>query len=559
MYKSVLKKIVINIVGVVLACIPFFGVYPFGIAYFTAVYMENAGRLTTFFVILASMIFTIPILQGAKYGISMLLVVILIGLMEANGQITKKGTGAFLAGLGVFLMNLSDNLLSVSDTTLLIKSALEGIFIFSTSIIFMKCLEFFLEEKEKMTFEETRKYYGKNRLKEFSDSFQKLSNTFTGLQNSRELLTKYKGSSMDYEFSKELCYSGVSEGELRRNELYWENRLTENRMAIASQLREMSKIMQDAADDIFEIENMDSDISDKIKRRLRKMNIIVKKMLVMEKKDQRQEIHITMKIGKKGCMSTRDIGNALTGVCNKRMVPSENSKTIIGNEFSSVIFVEDTNFKILYGIAKKNKNNERISGDNFSVTHTQDGHFYMSLSDGMGTGILAHNESEIVIELLEQFLEAGFCKETAVKMINSTLVMRSENQVFSTIDISEIDLYSGVCEFLKIGASTTFIKREGWVESIQSTNLPIGMLLDVDLESSSKKLYSGDFIIMVTDGVLDGMVEENPEKVLCDIIMNVESKNPKELADKILQETLYYSGQQAQDDMTVIAAGIWEK
>ena len=58
-----------------------------------------------------------------------------------------------------------------------------------------------------------------------------------------------------------------------------------------------------------------------------------------------------------------------------------------------------------------------------------------------------------MVDLLEQFLEAGFTKETAVKMINSALVLRSDGKTFSTIDISSIDLYSGVCEFLKAGAA----------------------------------------------------------------------------------------------------------
>ena len=41
----------------------------------------------------------------------------------------------------------------------------------------------------------------------------------------------------------------------------------------------------------------------------------------------------------------------------------------------------------------------------------------------MGSGIAAYRESELVIDLLEQFLEAGFSKETAVRMINSALLV----------------------------------------------------------------------------------------------------------------------------------------
>lgn len=33
-------------------------------------------------------------------------------------------------------------------------------------------------------------------------------------------------------------------------------------------------------------------------------------------------------------------------------------------------------------------------------------------------------QSELVLDLLEQFLEAGFSKETAIRMINSSLVLQ---------------------------------------------------------------------------------------------------------------------------------------
>ena len=65
----------------------------------------------------------------------------------------------------------------------------------------------------------------------------------------------------------------------------------------------------------------------------------------------------------------------------------------------------------------------------------------MCLSDGMGSGSLACKESEMVIELVEKFLEAGFDVETAVRMMNSAMVMKGQEDLFSTVDISELDLY----------------------------------------------------------------------------------------------------------------------
>ena len=164
-----------------------------------------------------------------------------------------------------------------------------------------------------------------------------------------------------------------------------------------------------------------------------------------------------------------------------------------------------------------------------------------------------------MIELLEQFLEAGFCKETAIKLINSALVIRTDAQTFSTVDISAFDLYSGVCEFLKVGASTTFIKRDHWVEAITSTSLPMGVFHQLDFDSTNKKLYDGDFVIMVTDGVLDALPIEEQDTLIREIIMEADTNNPKELSRRILERAKEYNDNKARDDMTVLAIGIWKK
>ena len=65
-------------------------------------------------------------------------------------------------------------------------------------------------------------------------------------------------------------------------------------------------------------------------------------------------------------------------------------------------------------------------------------------------------------------MESGFSQETAAKMVNSALVLKGEEGMFSTVDICAVDLYTGICNFLKAGAASTFIKRDHWVESITS-------------------------------------------------------------------------------------------
>ena len=102
-------------------------------------------------------------------------------------------------------------------------------------------------------------------------------------------------------------------------------------------------------------------------------------------------------------------------------------------------------------------------------------------------------------------MESGFSQETAAKMVNSALVLKGQDGMFSTVDICAVDLYTGICNFLKAGAASTFIKRDHWVESITSESLAAGLVQQIDFETASRKLYHGDYLIMMTDGVLDAL------------------------------------------------------
>ena len=90
--------------------------------------------------------------------------------------------------------------------------------------------------------------------------------------------------------------------------------------------------------------------------------------------------------------------------------------------------------------------------------------------------------------------------------------MYKRQDLFSTVDISELDLYDGTCRFYKIGAAATFIRRNGIVECLISTSLPVGVSYKLDMEKSEKDLYNGDFLVMVSDGVLEYLHVPNPEE-----------------------------------------------
>ena len=77
----------------------------------------------------------------------------------------------------------------------------------------------------------------------------------------------------------------------------------------------------------------------------------------------------------------------LSKMSGSRMTPKVEGKTLITREFTVVRFVEEVNFKMLYGVAKVTNERETISGDNYMCTTEYNGQFFMCLSDGIGSGL----------------------------------------------------------------------------------------------------------------------------------------------------------------------------
>ena len=162
------------------------------------------------------------------------------------------------------------------------------------------------------------------------------------------------------------------------------------------------------------------------------------------------------------------------------------------------------------------------------------------------------------MELMEQFLNAGFDRESSIKMLHSVMLLKDGN-CFSTMDLAAVNLYTGECELLKVGAAATFLKRGDWVETVSSTSMPMGIIGEADYECTKKQLRPGDFLIMVSDGILDAFPGNHGEDRLQEILLQETTENASEMAADILEEVLKLRCRKAEDDMTVLVGGLWRR
>lgn len=286
--------------------------------------------------------------------------------------------------------------------------------------------------------------------------------------------------------------------------------------------------------------------------------IVIREVNVLKNKTGKNEIVVLAKTLGKGCVSERKIRKIVSDVLGCGYYSDHNNRLVVNDESQQYVYHQENRFRFLYGVARECKDKGDFNGDNFMVSNLACGKVVAAIADGCGSGKRAFIESRMVIELMENCIDAGFEERTAIDFINSAYINGGGRGNPVTMDMSVVDCQSGIMHCIKLGAVSTFIKRDGWVEIIKSSTLPMGVLEQVDYDCTDKKLYDGDYVIMISDGVLDNLPCVNKEEKLVEIINAVKMKKPKAIAEEILKASMGYNNEKAFDDCTVLVFGVFD-
>ncbi len=339
---------------------------------------------------------------------------------------------------------------------------------------------------------------------------------------------------------------------------YVRRRAEEGRTAVVTQLKVVSELLKEYSDELYETTMGDGRIEEAVAEALHRHGIYAEQIAVMKRKGRGVCVRMQAYCKNGRCIPVRRAIQCLGVLFGCAMEATGDSERFIGETMGEFTFEEEPGYMILTGVARATKKDEVLSGDSFSFLYPDSGETVLLLSDGMGSGEAASRDSEAVIGLLEQFLVAGFDEKTAIRLINSVLLLRTEGKSYSTVDISVINPYGGTCEFIKLGASGTYIKRENWVERVESATLPVGMFGEADYDTKEKKLYDGDYIIMTSDGVPDAL-GEHLDEVLFAAGKKLTDRTPQGVAGEVLKAALELCEYKPKDDMTVLVAELVKK
>jgi len=187
-----------------------------------------------------------------------------------------------------------------------------------------------------------------------------------------------------------------------------------------------------------------------------------------------------------------------------------------------------------------------MCGDACEVMDERPGSRVVLLSDGMGTGCRAAVDAAMTCDLMRRLLSAGFGESSAVELVNSAMQISSGDETLATLDCARVDLYSGMLTLSKAGAASTYLLRDGSVETIAIDSLPLGIMERADWGSSTVQLQPDDMVVMVSDGAAGQDDAWLRERLAENVIRDVHR-----LARDILALSAAHCGQE-DDDITVI-------
>lgn len=320
--------------------------------------------------------------------------------------------------------------------------------------------------------------------------------------------------------------------------LKWQKKLEDARIITGRQLKGVARVVADLGREMDTGFRFLPAVEEKVIRALDAVNVRAKEVCA-----ERVVGGVTVGVKLKADAAVScNIERVLSSACGMPMQKTSETVSEKG-AYRTLLFEQAHKYCAHTAVASVAKG--EVSGDSHIYGMLKDGRYLMMLCDGMGSGEKARRESAATISLVENFFRAGFDDAVIFDTINKILMLRGNEDVFSTVDLCVLDLKTGEAKFTKIGSECAYILSREGIATINPGALPIGIIDDVAPLCTQRKLIAGDMVIMMSDGVADA-IKEDAAVWFSDITQ----ESAEETAQAILNKA---RGQNApQDDMTVM-------
>ncbi|MDD3193101.1 MAG: SpoIIE family protein phosphatase [Oscillospiraceae bacterium] len=323
------------------------------------------------------------------------------------------------------------------------------------------------------------------------------------------------------------------------------------RGVVTDQFTGMSGMLDALAQELTGIEQAEFPVGDKISALLERENLSPISVSAYTDQTGRMTVEAVIPAFKLARMDQTAMTLWLSELCQRRLQLPAVSEV---ENAVHLRWIERTAYAVQTAKLQHPCDGQTLCGDALEEIWDGRGQVHLLLSDGMGSGSRAALDSSMTVCLLKKLVTAGFSFDAALELANAALLVKSEEESLSTVDVATVDLYSGETQFLKAGAAPTFVYRDGSVVKVEGASMPAGILKGVDFAKSRLKLHAGDWIIMVSDGILlDG------SDWIFDQIKLSARKSAEELAQDIWQTAQRRRTGGHDDDASVLVCKIVDK
>ncbi len=341
---------------------------------------------------------------------------------------------------------------------------------------------------------------------------------------------------------------------LRMSE-YWSGKIDESRDLVARQLKGVSQVVKNLAAEIEVETQVDYELRTALLQACRRQGLSLKDITPTRTQGEEIVIDVVASACVDGSECEARIALAISGLMGEKMeVCSKKCPLLKGQGTCEFSLRRAFNYSVLNGVAQVAR--QEVSGDSYVITTLKEGKELLVLSDGMGIGEPASVQSQTAVKLLKNMLNSGFEKEVALNTINSVLLLRSTTETFTTLDMVLIDRYTGEVDFIKTASAPSFVKRGQRIMMVSSSSLPMGILHDVEVVSDKRYLHEGDFILMISDGILEAAMNWNGEEWIIKLLAELNENDPQVIAELVISEALRLANGKPRDDMSAICVRI---
>ncbi len=149
------------------------------------------------------------------------------------------------------------------------------------------------------------------------------------------------------------------------------------------------------------------------------------------------------------------------------------------------------------GISQLKKHGEELCGDSVELA-INDGVATIMLSDGLGSGVKANILSRLTTKTAVRMITRGAALEEVIETLAKTLP-KVRGHAYSTFGILEIFTSEGTARLVEYDTPETFVGNAGKLKQIKRIKKDMAGKV---IHQSTFSLESGDWIILVSDGVL---------------------------------------------------------